>query len=115
MPPTSYFTGSKKRFSLEGSTENLIKAVDECKKSTVTAIRPQSAHYKIITAIRSGIDKTMGNDTSNIVLTVMNLVYHLDEETITRQPKLFVDSLVKLLGENVAPVILTAILGEMKN
>lgn len=98
----------------------LIKTIDECNKTTttttnITNIQSQYARYKMMAAIRSGINETMGKDTCDLLLQTMNLVYRIDEEKIIRQPKLFVDSLVKLLGKDAAPVILTAILNEMKN
>lgn len=64
--------------------------------------------------IRSGIDKIAGNNPSNLILKTMHLIYHIDEEEIVRQPNLFVDKLVKVVGKDTANSILSRILDEMK-
>ncbi len=46
MSTIGYFQGSQKRFSLEESTAKLIKAIDECNKST--SLLPPFNHYMIL-------------------------------------------------------------------
>jgi hypothetical protein len=70
---------------------------------------------KIITkSIKSGIDKMLGNNTSDLILKTLKLVYHIDEEDIIRQPDLFADKLVKVVGKSAADPILSSILDEIK-
>lgn len=66
-------------------------------------------------AIRLDVDKTMGNGTSNLILKTIKHVYQIGEEDIIRQPKLFVDNFVKIIGKDAANIILGAVLDEMKN
>ncbi len=118
MSTIGYFQGSQKRFSLEESTAKLIKAIDECNKSTITTATIQplyDPHHKIIPAIKLGIDGPMGSDTSNLILKTRKIIYCVDEQCISRQPRLFVDTLVKLLGDNITHEILTVILSKMRN
>lgn len=122
MSPVGISQGPQKRFSLEESTVKLIKAIEECNNesainaiTTSSNIPPPYSHYEIMDAIRLGIDRIMGNGTSDLILKTMKLVYYFDEERIFRQPKLFVNTLVKLLGKDVTPTILTSILYEMDN
>jgi hypothetical protein len=68
----------------------------------------------ITESIKSGIDKVVGNYTSNLILKTMKLVYHIDEESIVRQPDYFVNKLVKVVGKNIADPILSSILDEIK-
>lgn len=57
----------------------------------------------------------MGSGTSNLILKTMKIIYCVDEQCIARQPRLFVDTLVKLLGDNIAHEILAVILSKMRN
>jgi hypothetical protein len=115
MSPVSHSQDPQKGFSLEESTAELIKVIRESRKNSIAAIRPSYPRYKTMAAIMRGMDETLGNGTSNLILQAMNQVYHIDEECIVGQPKLFVDTLVKLLGKDAIPHILAAILDKMKN
>lgn len=113
MPPSNDWKDVQ-IIGIEENTAKLIKAFDECNKSTsTTPIGWVHLRQKIISAIMLGIDYAVGNDTSVLVLKTMKRVYHIDEYTILQKPRLFVDSLVKLVGKSAANSVLSSILKEM--
>jgi hypothetical protein len=81
---------------------------------SATAIRSLNP-YIIVESITQVIDKMMGSNTSNLILKTMKLIYQIDKDDIIRQPKLFVDGFVKIIGKDTANIMLNAILEEVKN
>jgi hypothetical protein len=97
--------------------KNNLDLLEESEKKITTPstiIKPLYPGHKIISAIRLGIDKTVGNNTSNLILKTMKLIYRIDEDIIIKQPKLFADTLVKIIGDSAAKPILFNILEELR-
>lgn len=84
-------------------------------KTKIIDIQPLYSNQKIIAAIKLGIDKTLGDNASNLILKTMKLVYYMDEYFIIQHPNVFVDTLVKLIGGGAANIILLNILTEMRH
>jgi hypothetical protein len=82
--------------------------------SSTSTIRPLYPHEKIMEAIISAMDKTMGDNTTNLILKTMKLIYHIDEKEIIGNHNLFAHTIAKLMGESAAHRLLTTILEEMK-
>lgn len=59
----------------------------------------------IIGCVRDGIDKTLGNGSSNLILKTLKLVYNLDKEIIISRPELFEEKLIKMIGEDTTEYI----------
>ena len=79
-----------------------------------TAIRSLNPAI-MVESITQVIDKTMGSNTSNLILKTMKLIYHIDKDDIIKQPHLFMDRFIKIIGRDIANIILNAILEEVKN
>ena len=82
--------------------------------SSTSTIRPLYPHEKIMESIISAMDKTLGNNTTNLILKTMKLIYHIDEKEIIGNHNLFALTIAKLMGESAANRLLTTILEEMK-
>jgi hypothetical protein len=62
------------------------------------------------------MNKIVGKDASDLILNLMKLVYHIDDEyTITTQSRRFVDALVKLVGESLTNSILFSIVDQLES
>lgn len=64
--------------------------------------------------IRESIDDILGQGTCDLIIKTMKLVYHLEEETVTRRPQLFADTLGKIVGKSAASTVLINALNKMK-
>ncbi len=64
--------------------------------------------------VRESIDDTLGKGTSSLIIKTMNLVYHMEEETVVKRPQLFADTLERIVGKNTASTVLMNILNKMK-
>ena len=82
--------------------------------SSTSTIRPLYPHEKIMESIISAMDKTLGNNTSNLILKTMKLIYHIDEKEIIGNHNLFAHTIAKLIGESAANRLFTTILEEVK-
>ena len=91
------------------------KHMKKLTKTKIIDIQPLYSNQKIIAAIKLGIDKTLGDNASNLILKTMKLVYYMDEYFIIQHPNVFVDTLVKLIGGGAANIILLNILTEMRH
>lgn len=59
-----------------------------------------------IELIKTRFEKSLGRETSDLILKTLKLFYKIDEETIVANPELFEEKLGKMLGTSVAEVIL---------
>lgn len=57
-------------------------------------------------AMMAAMDSWLGPDTTRLVLKTLKLVYKIDEDEIRKQPELFEEKLVKILGDRTVRIIL---------
>lgn len=91
-----------------------------CESETVSTSCPWPSiqplnHGIILDSIHRGIDEILGTSTRNLILDAVKLICQIaEEEVFVRQPDLFVDALVDILGEEAANPILQNILFKLK-
>lgn len=68
----------------------------------------------IVDMIVSGIEKSLDTRTAKLILKTFKLVYKMDEKMIVSNPATFEDTLIKLVGNNAARIILESIKEEVK-
>ncbi len=69
----------------------------------------------ILSTIDEGIENSLGEGSSRLILTTLKLVYGIDKEMILKEPAKFEGTLKKVLGRRVSGVIIKDIKNEMKN
>ncbi|AFU60229.1 hypothetical protein Ngar_c33140 [Candidatus Nitrososphaera gargensis Ga9.2] len=62
-----------------------------------------------IEKIKTAIDQTLGEETSELVFRTLKLVYHIDEDTIVSNPELFRKKIKRMFGDQIVEMILKAI------
>jgi hypothetical protein len=65
---------------------------------------PQTS--KISKIFRERLEKCLGKETSDLIFKTMDLVYKLDEETLSKNPDLFEQKIRRMLGDSTADIIL---------
>jgi hypothetical protein len=96
-------------------TQNDNRTSHSSGTTNASSLRVVPLNASIVTeSITQAMDDSWGNNIRSLILKTMNLIYHIDEQDIIGQPKLFVDTLVKIVGKGAATLLLGSILDQMK-
>ena len=67
----------------------------------------------IIDCISNAIEQTLGNETSELFFKTLNVVYHLDKESVPMEIDRFEEATRRMMGDVIADVILATALEEI--
>ncbi|WP_148681607.1 MEDS domain-containing protein [Candidatus Nitrososphaera gargensis] len=70
---------------------------------------------RIVDIVEEGLTKALGSETSILVLKTLRLIYKIDKGDIKSNPELFEEKLKRIIGEEVAGLVLKIIADRIKD
>jgi hypothetical protein len=95
------------------NTPAQLSTISSSPPTAAAAIQPLNTN-SLTEPIIQAIDDILGDSTGNLIINTMERISRVDKEALIKQPKLFVNTLVKIMGEIPANLILNNILEEIK-